>query len=275
MRSVKISHANVLRVLGVLGLLLVLLGVLTVRYVRLNQELAEQTDKLVKLQALEAQNEEQKAKLSALDREAAEVREKLAAINSLAGKISCILNIDRNEPSRGLGIVPQGAIFPDLAKEADQQRETLDALLQPAEQYVDYLGHRPAMLPKTGKISSAYGERSNPTGGGTEFHDGIDIEADLGNHVYAPGGGVVVFAGWDAGYGLKITIDHGYGIQTFYGHNSKLEAQLGQTVKRGEVIALAGSTGRSTGVHVHWGATLFGQSTNPLNFLTENQAEAR
>lgn len=271
LRSVKVSKSNIIMALCAFGILVTVLAVLSFRFIRLNRELAEQNSKLVKLQALAAENDEQRAKLSALDREAAQVREKLASINSLAGQITYMLNIKRTDVSRGLGILPQGTNFPELDKEADQQKERLDSLLEPAENYIDYLSHRPSMLPKNGKISSAYGDRSNPTGSGTEFHDGIDIEADYGDPVYAPGGGVVVFAGWDSGYGLKVTIDHGYGIQTFYGHNSALEVQPGQIVKRGDVIARAGSTGRSTGVHVHWGATLLGQSTNPLNFLADNR----
>ncbi len=147
----------------------------------------------------------------------------------------------------------------------------LSTYLESAEKYNQYLSHRPSLLPNKGRINSPYGYRPNPTGGGYEFHDGIDIDSNYGDSVYATADGVVSFAGWDSGWGQKVEIDHGFGIKTFYAHNSKLSVQVGKKVKRGDLIALAGSSGRSTGVHVHWGASLFGQSVNPLNFLNDNR----
>ena len=117
---------------------------------------------------------------------------------------------------------------------------------------------------------SEYGVRGNPFGGTSmEFHNAIDIQTDYGASVRATGGGVVEYAGYQGSYGYLVIINHGYGLETYYAHNSKLLVQIGDQVARGEIIALAGSTGRSTGPHVHYEVRLGGVEQNPRNFIEE------
>jgi murein DD-endopeptidase MepM/ murein hydrolase activator NlpD len=117
-------------------------------------------------------------------------------------------------------------------------------------------------------FTSNFGIRGNPFGGSAEFHPGVDIPCGTGTAVYATADGTVDRAERAGGYGNLIEIDHGRGIQTRYGHLSKLLVVAGQKVKRGQLIGLSGSTGRSTGPHLHYEVRIDGRAVNPLPFLT-------
>lgn len=119
-------------------------------------------------------------------------------------------------------------------------------------------------------ITSSYGHRADPILGGSQFHKGIDFEADVGDPVLAVADGVVSYSGDRAGYGQTVEIDHGNGYVTRYAHNSKLTRQIGQLVRAGQEIAKAGSTGRSTGAHVHFEVWENGRAVNPHQFLRRN-----
>ena len=122
----------------------------------------------------------------------------------------------------------------------------------------------PTGWPTNGFISSGYGLRWN----GAEFHQGIDIAAEMGTPIVATADGVVTIAGWNAGgYGNMVDIDHGSGVSTRYGHASAVVVTAGQRVRRGQIIAYVGSTGHSTGPHLHYEVRLSGQPVNPTSYL--------
>lgn len=122
----------------------------------------------------------------------------------------------------------------------------------------------PSIWPTQGTVSSPYGLRF----GGTEFHQGIDIAAETGTPIVATADGVVTSAGWNgSGYGNMVDIDHGDGITTRYGHASAVAVLPGQRVRRGEIIAYVGSTGYSTGPHLHYEVRVDGQPVNPAGYL--------
>ena len=122
----------------------------------------------------------------------------------------------------------------------------------------------PTGWPTDGFISSGYGLRWN----GAEFHQGIDIAAEMGTPIVATADGVVTIAGWNAGgYGNMVDIDHGSGVSTRYGHASAVVVTPGQRVRRGQIIAYVGSTGHSTGPHLHYEVRLSGQPVNPTSYL--------
>lgn len=116
-------------------------------------------------------------------------------------------------------------------------------------------------------ISSAFGLRNDPFHGGSRRHDGIDLPGRLGTNVFATGPGVVTFAGWAKGYGYLVQLDHPGGLRTRYGHLSRILVSQGTTVSRGEILGLMGSTGRSTGSHLHYEVRVGGVPVNPLDFI--------
>lgn len=129
--------------------------------------------------------------------------------------------------------------------------KTVQSQIAPEQNRMDTVE---ALLPVNGTITSGVGVRVDPIDGQLRHHNGIDIAVPEGTPVHAVAAGAVVYAGLRSGYGWTVLIEHDNGMVTLYGHNSKLTVGQGQTVNKGEVIALAGSTGRSTGPHVHFEA---------------------
>jgi len=125
----------------------------------------------------------------------------------------------------------------------------------------------PSGWPAVGKISSGFGMREHPRFGGRKMHTGIDITMPRGTPLQATADGVVSFSGRNGGNGNVVVIEHGHGLTSVYAHNSKNSVKAGQAIKRGEVIALSGSTGVSTGPHLHYEVWRNGQSINPAPFL--------
>ena len=132
----------------------------------------------------------------------------------------------------------------------------------------------PTIWPVRGWVSSKFGFRTSPFSGRRVFHEGLDIAARYGIPVRSTAKGIVLYAGEKAGYGKIVTIDHGYGYMTRYGHNSSLTVKVGDRVEKGDVIAKVGSTGRSTGPHVHYEVLVNGIPVNPQKFIIdENETE--
>lgn len=126
----------------------------------------------------------------------------------------------------------------------------------------------PTIWAHLGKINNEFGFRRNPFGGRSyEFHSGMDIDGEKGDMLVAPANGKVLKAGWQGGYGYLIEIDHGNGLTTRYGHLSKLKVAVGDRIQRGQLIGLVGSTGRSTGPHLHYELRLNDKAINPRRFL--------
>ena len=125
----------------------------------------------------------------------------------------------------------------------------------------------PKEWPCEGVITSNFRYRINPVTGKRAFHAGIDIGAPMYTKIYAPIDGTVVFSGWRGGYGNTVILDHGQGVTSRYAHASKLVVKVGQQVKRGDKIALMGSTGQSTGSHLHYEIRVDGVAIDPLKYL--------
>lgn len=136
-----------------------------------------------------------------------------------------------------------------------------------SDYYQPVSGSGAMIWPVNGVVTSPYGYRTHPIFGTTIYHSGIDIGVDYGTPVHAADGGVVVEAGWISGYGYAVIIDHGNGLSTLYGHNQELAVSEGQSVSPGQVIAYAGSTGNSTGPHVHFEVRANGDPVDPSAYL--------
>lgn len=131
----------------------------------------------------------------------------------------------------------------------------------------DKLAVMPSIWPINGTVTSRFGWRNSPWGGGSEFHAGIDIANSIGTPVVAAADGKVVQSAWSAGYGNIVQIDHGNGMTTIYGHNSRNAVTAGQNVKKGQVISYVGSTGRSTGPHLHYEVRINDTAVDPSRFM--------
>ncbi len=132
----------------------------------------------------------------------------------------------------------------------------------------------PSIWPTHGWLSSSMGNRADPLTGEKDFHPGLDISADKGDPVYATADGKVIGAAMAGNYGNLIVIDHGFGIETRYGHLSAFKVQDGQMVKRGDLLGLVGSTGRTTGSHLHYEVRANGRILNPLQLLLNPRRNA-
>lgn len=121
--------------------------------------------------------------------------------------------------------------------------------------------------PISGPITSEFGWRTHPIFGTARFHSGLDIGGDYGMPIYAAAGGTVIYAGWISGYGNAVIIDHGGGVTTLYGHNDSLNVSEGENVAQGQVIAMCGSTGNSTGPHCHFEVRENGEPVSPYGYL--------
>jgi murein DD-endopeptidase MepM/ murein hydrolase activator NlpD len=142
-----------------------------------------------------------------------------------------------------------------------------------ARSQLDLLSHAlvtvPVRKPIVGEIdlSSTFGVRSDPFGRGPAMHSGLDFRSTMGDPVHVTANGKVVAAGWHGGYGNMVEVDHGNGFATRYGHMSKIEVKVGQYVKIGQTIGRVGSTGRSTGPHLHYETRIDGSAVDPQKFL--------
>ena len=125
----------------------------------------------------------------------------------------------------------------------------------------------PSIWPTHGWLSSSMGNRADPLTGEKDFHPGLDISADTGDPVYATADGKITTAAMAGNYGNLVVIDHGYGIETRYGHLSAFKVREGQPVKRGDLLGLVGATGRTTGSHLHYEVRANGRILNPLQLL--------
>jgi murein DD-endopeptidase MepM/ murein hydrolase activator NlpD len=133
----------------------------------------------------------------------------------------------------------------------------------------------PSIWPAQGWLSSTMGHRTDPFTGDDDFHAGLDIAGERGQPVYATAAGTVVHTGWQGGYGNLIVVDHGFGLQTRYGHLLNYSVKQGAKVKRGDVIGHVGNTGRSTGYHLHYEVLANGKLLNPLQLLSHQKPRAQ
>jgi murein DD-endopeptidase MepM/ murein hydrolase activator NlpD len=255
---------------------LVTLTWLVADYLRL-QRAAEEN------QELRALVNEQERQIQALGLQAAVVRERMAELELLDAEVRQMVGLPTAEEERNAasttvssrGGPAQRVTLTDIrntltlaAMEIEPAKERLEDLKEEVEAEQERLAHIPNGWPVKGRISSRFGVRRSPFGGSsTEFHAGVDIAASYGTAVRATGAARVVFAGIKGGYGRVVILDHGYGYRTVYGHNSKLNVKTGQTVERGDIIAYVGSSGRSTGPHVHYEVLYQGRNKNPSEYM--------
>lgn len=245
-------------------------------------------DELVELARLRQINAEQGIQLQALQQEAQEEQAALQDIKNLEQEVRAMVGLSgsgqasRAAPGGGaarqramlLGLgssfepnpstAAVSAILDETHQESASAKQALELLQKDLDAHFKALAAMPDHWPVSGRVTSSFGYRSNPFGGrGSEFHAGLDIAAPYGAQVTAAGAGTVVFVGYRAGYGTVIVIDHGNDYQTSYSHLSAALTANGKEVNKGDAIGRVGNSGRSTGPHLHLGATLKGVQVDP------------
>jgi murein DD-endopeptidase MepM/ murein hydrolase activator NlpD len=229
--------------------------------------------------AVEAENRKLREDKARYEVSLAQMGEHLASIESVAGKLAQAVglkDLPSEHPAGGAGVASLGGrseMFGEESAAFGKRMENLDASFDRLEQAwgdrLKVLASTPSLAPVSGFFSDGYGWRRDPIDGSREFHKGVDIVAPTGTPVRAAADGLVTAAGRMAGYGSMIHLAHGYGMGTRYGHLSKIVVNPGQRVKRGDLIGYVGSTGRSTGPHLHYEVFRAGSQVDPRKYLGE------
>ncbi|WP_051569099.1 M23 family metallopeptidase [Alkaliphilus transvaalensis] len=240
------------------------------------------------LTILSSQNHAQTIEIDYLKGRSEEIEEKLIALNDLQTKVLSMVGLE--DPleeqqaanpltvlvSRSDNRIPVVDHNYDLEEDIilldnliEQQTMNFEKLVVDVEKQLQYIDSLPNLRPAIGRVSSNFGYRLSPTSRNREFHSGIDIANKTNTDIVAAGSGVVTFSGYNGAYGRMIIISHGYGYTSVYAHNNTNLVKVGDHVAKGDVIAKMGSTGRSTGPHVHFEIRLNGKVINP-NTVLEN-----
>jgi len=154
-----------------------------------------------------------------------------------------------------------------LDKKSQLAHQDITLIMEQLYERKDIISSTPSILPAKGWISSHFGYRQYPFTGEVSLHEGMDIAAFPGTPVYAPANGVIVFVGYKQGYGNVIVVDHGYELSTLYGHLSDIMVSRWQKVERGQVIGTIGSTGNSSGPHLHYEVRISNVPVDPANYI--------
>ena len=265
-----------LSVLGFISLALV-------DYYKLKKQVPERVE-------LIEENKQQRVQLAALADKIEQINSKMVELKEFDNKLKVMVNLEPGDDSTqflGIGGSDPSLMDPEYSLEEAHQKlvrlmhQSLDNLdteisiqAQEKAELYGFLEERksmfactPSIWPAMGWVSSKFGYRISPFTNEKEFHEGLDISARIGSQVIAPADGVVASIGETYGFGIILTINHGYGLKTMYGHLSKVQVKKGQSVKRGENVALIGNTGRSTGPHLHYEVQLNGVPVNPMNYI--------
>lgn len=245
-----------------------------------------------KIQDFQSEVEAQRTQIQKYAGEINALKTKLIELNDFEKKIRIIANIEKKDIQNSLfgigGSTPEDldtSILTtekhnSLLREMNEQVEELDEALEKQEegfadlyQFIEeqknILASTPAIRPTNGWVSSQFGYRTSPFTGRRTFHKGLDIANRKNTPIVAPADGVVTFAAPKGNMGTMLTIDHGHGIVTRYGHLNKIMIKAGDSVKRGDTIGLMGNSGRSTGPHLHYEVRLNGIPVNPVKYILD------
>jgi murein DD-endopeptidase MepM/ murein hydrolase activator NlpD len=165
------------------------------------------------------------------------------------------------------GLTALSETLDNLVGRARLQKSSFDELITHLRDKTYLRNHTPSIMPVQGWLIRGFGYHIDPFTGQVKMHEGLDIAAPTGTPVIAPADGTVRYAGNKKGFGLSVEIDHGYGFTTLYGHCQRIRVNAGMRVKRGDVIAYVGNTGRSTGPHLHYEVRVAHSSVNPMSYI--------
>jgi murein DD-endopeptidase MepM/ murein hydrolase activator NlpD len=264
--------------LGVSATLALAVGGVLVHYSLIAVEVAD-------LQRLRVENRALTAKTRVYEENAGKLKAQVDSLQRMVTKLGVMAGLESSLPEPGaagvggVGGVPSlesTAPSADIAASFDTMGTSVESLAEKSEKLTEFyetqkvlLASTPSVWPVRGYLSSQFGNRLDPFTSQFDFHPGIDVSTPAGTKIQAPADGVVVSCGVKGAYGNAMVIDHGYGIVTRYAHLSAFAAKPGQRVRRGDVIAYVGQTGRSTAPHLHYEVWVKDKLQNPIHYILD------
>jgi murein DD-endopeptidase MepM/ murein hydrolase activator NlpD len=262
LRRIHIPHSSIYLILG-----LALFGSFSLfgmvsSYLRM-------TWKVANYNSLRTEVDTLRTRYQAQQRELDQKQEQLASLQLMASEISMSLGL-RRQMEGADDIAEDSPLVPTYKESLEQYNFLKSATFSRLSHNYPRLWQKnvmPSLWPVNGKLMSRFGEREDPFSGEGSFHTGVDIEAGMHTPVHAAADGVIYSAEYNSRYGNLVIVDHGNGMRTWYAHLSEFEVIPGQEVRRGEVIALSGNTGRVTAPHLHFEVRMGGSPVNPYPYL--------
>lgn len=245
------------------------------------------------LRNLQEQNRRQEAQIDSFASRLSEFKQQMAKLRTFNRRLRVMANLEKPSSSDdvfGIGgpEVHQGGSgvkltntmgerrvlimqrdLDQMTSEAEAERSIQKELAKFLKERRSVLASTPSIWPAHGWVTSGFGYRVSPFTGKRQFHAGLDISTRTGSPIVAPAAGVITFVGHEGGYGKMLVVNHGHGLVTRYGHLKKYLVKTGQKVKRGERLGLVGSTGRSSGPHLHYEVLMSGVPTNPRYYILD------
>jgi len=231
----------------------------------------------VEINRLRKENEELRRTNTAFESNLGKLQKQLSGYEDKTRELAIVAGVESLGDSVEAGVGGPTAVeeaaagdLPKIQERAAKLVGALSAVEQKLDQRVHWISSTPAIAPVKGIFTSGFGTRSDPLTHGRGIHQGVDIAAAPGQPVRASADGIVMAASEQGGLGKAVFLAHGYGLSTRYGHLSAVSVRPGQKVKRGDVVGRVGSTGRSTGYHLHYEVRIDGEPVNPLAYILDN-----
>jgi murein DD-endopeptidase MepM/ murein hydrolase activator NlpD len=228
--------------------------------------------KVANYNSLRSEVDSLRAKYQELQRVNNQKSEQLATLETFASEVSVAYGL-KKKPESSADVSNAAALTPSFHESLSEynflQTASFSTIYRtyPKQWQVNV---RPSLWPVEGRLMSAFGGRTDPFSGEGTIHTGVDLSATMGTPVRAAADGIVVFASWMSGYGRLLILDHGHGVQTYYGHLSRFDVVPGEEVRRGDTVARSGASGRVTSPHLHYEVRLGGTPVNPYPFLAKS-----
>lgn len=268
LQRIHIPHRYVYAALCAFGIVFVLMCSVVGSYARMAWKVANYN-------SLQHQAQTLRERYENLQRKVKQTNEQLASLQTLAEEVSTAYGV-RNQLTGSSDLVEEAPLMPtvgDTLAEFNYLRTTNLSRERNIFTRSD-TNVLPGAWPVTGRLMAGYGVRTDPFSGEGAMHTGVDIAAPQGTPVHATADGLVIHAGWNGGYGRCVIIDHGNNYQTWYAHLSRIDVIEGQEIRQGETLGAVGTSGRSTGSHLHYEVRIGSTPVNPYRFLARAAASA-
>ena len=265
LRRIHIPHQSIYLVLALALFGSVSLFGMVSSYIRM-------TWKVSNYNSLRTEVDTLRNKYQALQRENNQKQEQLASLQLMASEVSMALGLKRKLEGAD-DISEEGPLVPTFKESIEEYNFLKSASFSRLNHTYARAWQKnvvPSLWPVNGRLLSRFGDREDPFSGEGQFHTGVDISAPLGTPVHAAADGIVYHAEYAGHYGKMVIIDHGNGMRTWYAHLSHFEVVPGQEIRRGDVLALSGASGRTTAPHLHFEVRVGGSAVNPHPYLTRS-----